>query len=82
MIMEARTKIVHEGSTSTQFQPEESMMRDAAESLDFEKAIALREQIKKLNTGSVKSSAVGVSQKCLSKFGSFFRRLDLKMINV
>jgi excinuclease ABC subunit B len=25
------------------------MMRDAAESLDFEKAIALREQIKKLN---------------------------------
>jgi len=25
------------------------MMRDAAESLDFERAIALREQIKKLN---------------------------------
>jgi|GEM_PF-5603053 len=25
------------------------MMRDAAESLDFEKAIAVREQIKKLN---------------------------------
>jgi len=25
------------------------MMRDAAENLDFEKAIALREQIKKLN---------------------------------
>jgi excinuclease ABC subunit B len=27
----------------------EKQMRDAAENLDFEKAIALREQIKKLN---------------------------------
>lgn len=45
----SRTKIVREGSTATRFLPEDSMMRDAAGSLDFGKAIALREQIKKLN---------------------------------
>lgn len=41
--------VVRERSTSTLFPLKTSMMRDAAESLDFEKAIALRDQIKKLN---------------------------------
>lgn len=41
--------VVREGSTATRFQPKATMMRVAAASLDFEMAIALREQIKKLN---------------------------------
>jgi len=41
--------VVREVSPSSRFPPEDSRTRDAAGSLDFGKAIALREQIKKLN---------------------------------